>query len=243
MFFKRKQNYKVNIPSHLIQSIRIYQALMEAGLTLSISREQEAVFVYLRRFYPVHYVIEDPDAKVLDIELSHQEPYVKIGKYRQPLLFPNAMFKVCRAAWPNQRNTDFLFVGLITPERKLLLRNWEKHIKSEYPSSSIVAIDSRRGRDFPEKSWDQEYYDTLTKAKFSLCPNGDFVWTYRFFESALCGAIPIVQDESPLYNGFKFYKMDSTTNFEWNNKIAEHNFKIAKELLGPPKSLKQLLGV
>lgn len=216
---------------------------MEAGLTLSISREQEATFVYLRQFYPVHYVIEDSDARVLDIELSHQEPYVKIGKHRQPLLFPDVMFKACRAAWPGQRNTDFLFAGLITPERKLLLKDWQKQLKSKYPSSNIIVIDSRRGRDFPEKSWDQEYYDTLTKAKFSLCPNGDFVWTYRFFESAICGTIPIVQDECPLYDGFRYYKMTSYQQFIWDKKITEHNFKAARELLGPPSNLKQLLGI
>ena len=48
----------------------------------------------------------------------------------------------------------------------------------------------------------------MAKSKFVLCPNGDFIWTYRFFEAIACGAIPIIEDDLPLYDGFQYYKMD-----------------------------------
>lgn len=44
---------------------------------------------------------------------------------------------------------------------------------------------------FQKKSWDTEYYDILSQSKFVICPSGDFIWSYRFFEAiehnyALC---------------------------------------------------------
>ena len=38
-----------------------------------------------------------------------------------------------------------------------------------------------------------QYWDMMQRAKYVLCPDGDFVWTYRFFEAVACGAIPIIE--------------------------------------------------
>lgn len=80
---------------------------------------------------------------------------------------------------------------------------------------------------FPEKSWDQEYYNFLLRSKFVLCPSGVYIWTYRFFESILCGAIPIVEKSSPCYNGFKYFNMNQDLDqLEWSMEVAEYNFKL-----------------
>jgi hypothetical protein len=92
-----------------------------------------------------------------------------------------------------------------------------------------------RGRTFPIKSWDDPYFDILAASEFVLCPNGDDVWTYRFFESCLCGAIPVVEQTCALYEGFHLYTMnDQPTNMVWTEELAAENQRKAEELLTVP---------
>lgn len=39
---------------------------------------------------------------------------------------------------------------------------------------------------------DFNYYEMLNSAKFGLSPIGDCPWSYRFFESIMCSALPII---------------------------------------------------
>jgi hypothetical protein len=215
--------------------------MMEAGIKIDIEESQVTTFEYLKNFSKVKYST-GKKAKMLDVTMSHEEPFVKIGKHSQPLLFPNSMFRACKSFWRDNRQIDFLFVGLLTPQRKKLLKNWEKQLKETNRPSNIMIIDSKRGREFPEKSWDEGYYKALADAKFVLCPNGDFVWTYRFFEAMLCGAIPIVQETCSLYKAFTYYNID-TENLDWNEEVIDKNYKRAEDVLGPPPNLKKLLDI
>ena len=96
---------------------------------------------------------------------------------------------------------------------------------------------STRGREFPVKSWDESYYEVLADSKFVLCPNGDFIWSYRFFESILCGAIPIVQDPCAAYEGFKFARWsDPFASLVYDQGTAEQNAALAIERLTIPIS-------
>ena len=71
-----------------------------------------------------------------------------------------------------------------------------------------------------------------------LCPNGDFVWTYRFFEAAMCGAIPVVENTCPHYDGFVHYAMkDDPRNYRWSLETAIHNFNLCREKLTIPPHL------
>jgi predicted O-methyltransferase YrrM len=36
------------------------------------------------------------------------------------------------------------------------------------------------------------YFQTMAQSKFVLCPAGDGPWSFRFYETLLCGAIPVV---------------------------------------------------
>ena len=65
----------------------------------------------------------------------------------------------------------------------------------------VYIFASKKGRILPYKAWDEDYYNMLSKSRFVLCPNGDHVWTYRFFESILCGAIPVVEGNFPISPG------------------------------------------
>jgi hypothetical protein len=89
--------------------------------------------------------------------------------------------------------------------------------------------DSINGRFFPKKSLDVEYYQQMLNSKYVLCPNGDFVWTYRFFETVMCGAIPVIEDYCDLYEGFRYKTMDEDINdLIWTEEDVKHNFELCK---------------
>lgn len=91
---------------------------------------------------------------------------------------------------------------------------------------------SNAGRQFPIKAWHDDYYAMMTSARFVLCPNGDYIWTYRFFEACLCGAIPIIEDAAECYDGFRFRTMrDRASKLGWSEEDAEWNFRKAEETL------------
>ncbi|RCS25659.1 hypothetical protein DUT91_02450 [Phyllobacterium salinisoli] len=96
---------------------------------------------------------------------------------------------------------------------------------------------SDQGRVFPRKSWNTGYYDLLLNSKFVLCPSGDFknngiAWTYRFFEAAICGAVPIVEEPCEAYEGFSYRLMSAPLeSLQWSRVDAEHNFALALQRL------------
>ncbi len=112
--------------------------------------------------------------------------------------------------------------------------NFVNRFKSElvFKDIGLHIFSSNKGRYFPVKVWDEEYYDFLSNSHFVLCPDGDFTWTYRFFESILCGAIPIVENTCDLYNGFEYFSMnDPVEHFIYSQEVAERNFYRAQHLL------------
>jgi hypothetical protein len=116
----------------------------------------------------------------------------------------------------------------LLPERiKKLFPN--KIIKIERKVGDLTFWSSNFGRSFPGKSWDDEYFKLLSRSQFVLCPKGDCVWSYRFYEAILCGAIPIVEDKCSAMNDFIFYHTrDKAQSLEWNSDIALHNFNVVK---------------
>ena len=93
--------------------------------------------------------------------------------------------------------------------------------------NELTLWSSLRGRQFPVKAWDDDYFELLSRSQFVLCPSGDYVWSYRFFEAVLCGAIPIVEEPCEAYNGFIFHTMDDRlSNLKWSREASEHNYDI-----------------
>ena len=157
--------------------------------------------------------------------------------------------------WVKKKKYKFSFCGLITKNRKITIEKWlnseinysqEISINSFYNKikkkvsnyifhemlfinyyGDLAVWSSSRGRKFPIKSWDMEYFNFMLKSEYVLCPSGDYVWTYRFFEAVMCGAIPIVEQSCDIYDGFKFYRMsDSRLSYTYNNDIIEYNFNL-----------------
>lgn len=234
MFFKRKSAqitvYEIPLPPQLIQSLRACQAIMEAGVTVSIREDQKSTYEHLNKFFPTNYVVKHPNAKRANITFSHPEPYIKIGDVTRPLLFSNGVFERCQQKWKVDRDLDFVFQGYITPKRSPILEEFTKRIQHMYPDRKVHVSSSTIGRAFPTKAWDDEYWEMLGRSKFIICPDGDFTWTYRFFEAVMCKAIPVVENSCAIYEGFEFFTMTSK-DYSYSEDMAVHNLSKAKEML------------
>jgi len=119
------------------------------------------------------------------------------------------------------------------------LRQWIELPPAEQSvrRGGVLLMTSDRGWGFPTKAWDHTYFQTLADSSFVLCPDGRFVWTYRFFEAVLCGAIPIVENTCELYDGFRYFTMDDPIKeMMWNEADALHNASHCRKRLTVPRS-------
>ena len=80
--------------------------------------------------------------------------------------------------------------------------------------------------------FDTEYYKTMCKSKFCLCPAGDLMWSMRFYEALLCGCIPIVNCIEETYRNeleskipYKFY-YSNNNEFIYNESWVKHNYDL-----------------
>lgn len=197
------------------------------------------------------------------VNINHKLPLSSIGRIERNLIFPHSICNKLRSDWKEDRLVKFSFSGLATERRRNTIEKWiatnrnSLFLKTKIPSQfrkylrkiifywqnisdegkNIVEINfSSNGRSFPIKSWDQDYYDTLLNSQFVLCPSGDFIWTYRFFESILAGAIPVIEEYCGLYNGFRYkFMKDDISTFNWSREDAEYNYKLCKSMITIPK--------
>ncbi|WP_417608086.1 exostosin domain-containing protein [Owenweeksia hongkongensis] len=180
-----------------------------------------------------------------------------VGSIQRTLVFPHSIVDYCKSIWPQQREYRYTFAGLITKNRGTIIKNWvAKNIDGKVSSlpnadsfwykvrkkiflmldkddstykkvGDLVIWSSTRGRKYPEKAWDDNYFRFMANSQFVLCPSGNSIWSYRFFEAILCGAIPIIEESCPEYEGFRYYKMsDDARKFKWSQENAEYNYKV-----------------
>ena len=264
-----KKKFSININYNLIQSIRLVQSLHEASDNLIINKIHKKKFKILEKYFDLkfNYNVKKFYDISPHIKYSHSAPFIKIGNIQRTLIFPHKIINRLILSWKKNKIYDFSFVGIYTSSRKIIINDWlnnkfrskniidnkfsylknlvvEKTIKREYfDSSKILILSSKKGRKFPKKSWDNNYYNILLKSKFVLCPSGDFIWSYRFFESILCGAIPIVENHCKAYDGFRYYTFNNNLNeLIYNDEIINHNLDLClKKITIPTNILKKEL--
>ena len=143
-----------------------------------------------------------------DLSIVHAEqPQTIVNGKDYGLLFPKRIFTF------ENKTIKKLFIGLHTPQREAIL--------STIKDATIIY--TNRGRNDDLKGYDDLYYDTMARAFRVVCPDGDFVWTYRFFEAVACGCIPVVEHMHPLYEGFIFETIDMQQPNKWDMSIINHN--------------------
>jgi len=111
--------------------------------------------------------------------------------------------------------------GLLTRVRNRLGRGERGEVQSV---GGVQVWSSPRGRSFPWKAWDHEYFKRMCETRCAMCPNGDYVWTYRFFEAVMCGCLPIVQEPCEAYEGFHFGTFEENPeSIAWDESLAAGN--------------------
>lgn len=82
----------------------------------------------------------------------------------------------------------------------------------------------------------KEYFETMCKSKFVLCPAGDSSWSFRFYEVLMCKSLPIVfswhhtyrtKEESQI--GYKFILYDNLNmEYSYEDYLKENIFLFEK---------------
>ena len=207
------------------------------------------------------------------LAINHELPETGIVSIKKPLIFSSTITDYCKTLWKEDRQYTYTFAGLITKSRHDLISDWvSNNITKEKFSlpvtdsffnkkrskifnffnidstvsktiGNLIIWSSNRGRKFPIKAWDDEYFKVLGDSQFVLCPSGLCIWSYRFFESILCGAIPIVESNCDAYEGFRFkYMTDDASTFVWSKEDAEYNYRLCLERITvAPELLKQVI--
>lgn len=254
----------VDLPMRLLQTLRLAQAIGEAGFRICVDPKEANTVTRLKEVFGFDYKVGKEGASyVTGLYLEHLKPVTRIGSIERRLVMPHAIFAHCRERWPASRKYGASFDGLSTPTRRAAINRWlslsqvddvtlrepsllEKYMakwthRLQLPTeerigkTQVIIRTSDQGRHFPIKSWNTAYYDLMLNSKFVLCPSGDYkgqgvAWTYRFFEGALCGTIPIVEDPCPAYEGYRYHLMSEPLSaLEWSQEDAEHNFALARE--------------
>ena len=253
--------FTIGFQINSIQAVRLAHALMESDYEVSVSASEAGKLVHLRDTFGLSYAIDGQGPTLPATTMDHSLPETGLGSLRRPLIYPRAIFDHCANSWGHTRLNRFFFGGLLTSRRRRTMdewlgRNapgaklpstWLRQIQRRVDRSlrglarpkirrtkigDLIFWESNRGRVFPGKAWDSAYMQELVDSQFALCPSGDYVWTYRFFEAAMCGAIPVVEESCPAYQGFIFYHMtDNATELRWSERSAEHNYSLARARL------------
>lgn len=139
-------------------------------------------------------------------------------------------------------NINFNFdqkAGLAEKVKKTILNRKIFNLNvNDVDNHKFLIRSSSRGRSFPIKIWDNDYFKILSDSEFVFCFRGDYIWTYRFFESIMCGAIPIIESFSPIYKDFIFYTLkDEPKSMVWTEEKALYNYRRCFELLTIPKHI------
>ena len=63
------------------------------------------------------------------------------------------------------------------------------------------------------------YFETMRQSKYVLCPAGDALWSFRFYEVLMCGSLPIVESWHHTYRTaeeslipYRYVLLDKTNN-------------------------------
>lgn len=178
---------------------------------------------------------EGVNDKLLKIEIDHVNGYNYINGIQFPIIYPRSFFTKSLEL-EQGKDIDFYFNGNMSEsgERKLMLK--------PFVSLSSLIEESDFGRCSANKTvYNYDYFKGLASAKFGLCPhqkdflgNADTMWTYRFIESCMCKAIPLVFIETPLGDKFVdgFYIVDNsslnTVTEAFSMEKADENYDLCK---------------
>ena len=177
-------------------------------------KKQYALFVEAIReaAYPVH---------MKDVRIDHALAKCYSGQEEFEVVFPLRFLRESRKL-NYEKIHDFCFRGKYTPKREWV---------NEFASAKSRITFTDHGREIAKDYYDVEYYQEMANSMFTICPQGDFKWTYRFLEAIMCRSIPIIErgSEHEQCEGFTFFYSDRTTEelmSQWNESALTKNYDL-----------------
>lgn len=159
------------------------------------------------------------------VKIDHENAICYNGNTRYKIVFPLRLIKLTKSISTNKKY-KYCFVGIMTAHRE-----WVEVFNGE---GNYIKF-TNKGRLISKDSFDLEYYQVLAKTQFTLCPRGDYLWSYRFFEAIICHSIPIVESTGihhPTMKGFKFYldkDIMSDKGLVYDPEICQFNYNLLLE--------------
>lgn len=156
---------------------------------------------------------------IISIKEDHLTGCNYINNIKIPLTFPLYILNYTNSLI-KEKDIDYNFIGTITPKRKWI---------QKYNKNSVIN-QSNYGRDKKNKyEIDKDYYNTISRSKFTLTPTGDCPWSYRFFEAIMCLSIPILENNSnDIYMKDYFCFFDKDEHIYDKDKAIENYNKFIK---------------
>lgn len=132
------------------------------------------------------------------------------------LIFPLRLLKLIKENCDFNKKINYNFCGKLTDKRE-----WVK----EYDQMENAVAFTQKGRLLEKGFFDLDYYQILCNSHFTLCPEGDYKWSYRFFEAILCDSIPVIKsaDYHSSMDGFKFFTHEEKDQHTYSKAICDHN--------------------
>lgn len=227
------------IPSGVtLQHARLYHALAECGAHVLLRGHEKTQLLGLGA--DASLALRSGVAPLLrECEVLHTKPETRVGSLTWPYLFPRQLTDLFRFSWAEQRKMHVSFRGLLTPAREAVLAAWRS-------KDGVYITGTDRGRRPETKYWDVGYAHELGSSEYVLCPDGDCPFSYRTFEAALAGAVPIVETPSSCYGTLVTLPLKDVTLEtlpEWKPELAEHNYQVARSLVtaDPEQLLEEVL--
>lgn len=253
--------FTVMMKMHFLQQWRLVHALSEAEQPISLAPEYEAGVRHLQKYFKADIKLEvGKEIPPGLFEIETLGPSTRVGELQRPLVVPHEIVNYCRSLWLEPRDVEYSFIGLNHWGRQRTISEWHQRsfgdllqsyqvsgsqsiadrvdplVESGEAAPRAIVLFSKRGRAYPGKVWDDDFYRQLARTRFSLCPDGDQIWSYRFFESMLCGSIPIIQTRWPTYEGFRYFTFDDPVEtLVYRQEDLDHNFELCRQRLTLPK--------
>lgn len=159
------------------------------------------------------------DVAIDDIRVDHSTGRCFYAGKEYPIIFPLRYLREIESL-DTKKDVRFNFLGTYTRKRDWI---------NKYASENSVVCFTSKGRTIGKSEFDRDYYQLLCRSEFTLCPSGDFKWTYRFFEAIMARSIPIVDSEGVDESMSKFkYFIDTKApkDYVYDIEIVKHNYRL-----------------
>lgn len=129
----------------------------------------------------------------------------------------------------NKFTANSYFINTDKPKNWTKLGSFDKTNENIGYNPKVMQNNQSRDVQFRYVHENLYYFNIMAQSKFILCPRGDAPWSFRFYESLMCGAIPIVQTWHHTYRTAEEsvipykYQLSNQETFQYNDDIVKEN--------------------